>query len=122
MRNARNGRQATGKADGRLGADNQDGFLHLCNFLRAELARTEPECSNVGQLYAEAAKGASQLGTVHDLALIEERAATLFIREGERHRGRLHLEAALRAYALWGAEAKIAWLKEQYAYLLESTF
>ncbi len=98
-------------------ADNPEGFLHLRNLLRAELARTELEWLDAGQLYAEAAKGAAALGAVHDVALIEERAATLFIENGEWDRGRLHLDAAVRAYAFWGAEAKIAWLKEQYACL-----
>jgi predicted ATPase len=95
-------------------AHNPEGFGHMSDLIQAEWARVEGDRSKAAALFGKAASGASALGATHDLALVRERAADLFLEWGERERARIEFRGAVEAYSLWGANAKVSWLNERF--------
>lgn len=82
-------------------------FRHKRALVDAELARAGGADEEALKLYNEAAEGAREGGFVHHEALANELLAKLCLRMGRDEEARSSFNAAGRAYARWGASAKL---------------
>jgi predicted ATPase/signal transduction histidine kinase len=93
-------------------------FSHKHDLVRAELARLTSDPWTAEGLYERAVEGARAHCSVQDHALAEERAARFHLAHARRRIAKMHLEAALHAYARWGATAKVDALENAHRDLL----
>ena len=84
-----------------------DNWLPLHRLISAEIHAAEGRHGEARELYDEAIEAARTNGFVHHEALASERAAHYYAGRGRHELSRPYLEAAMRAYARWGASAKV---------------
>ena len=87
------------------------GFVDKQQLVEAELARMEGRDGDAMRLYEAAIAAARKYGLVHDEALAHELAAAFYSARGFAAFADLYLREAHRAYALWGATAKLRQLE-----------
>ncbi|MDI1431713.1 AAA family ATPase [Polyangium sorediatum] len=84
-----------------------DNCLPLHRLISAEIHAAEGLHGEARELYDEAIESSRTNGFVHHEALASERAAHYYASRGRHELSRPYLEAAMRAYARWGATAKV---------------
>jgi len=87
------------------------GFADKQQLVEAELARMEGRDGDAMRLYEAAIAAAREYGLVHDEALAHELAAAFYGARGFAAFADLYLREAHRAYARWGATAKLRQLE-----------
>jgi predicted ATPase/signal transduction histidine kinase len=90
-------------------------FLNKYLLVEAELARLQAREAEAVRLYDRAISQAMDSGFLHEAALGHELAARFWTDSGNPLYARTHLLEALHSYALWGAQAKVRQLEEEYA-------
>lgn len=95
-----------------------ENFAHKRDLVRAELARLRGDPWLAQSLYESAIEAAHEQGFMQDVALTEERACQFQLTHGQRRLAQLHCQAAIEAYARWGATAKVAALQRAHRDLL----
>ncbi|WP_437730421.1 trifunctional serine/threonine-protein kinase/ATP-binding protein/sensor histidine kinase [Sorangium sp. So ce1335] len=103
-------------ADIAVWADSCPGnFRHKLLLISAEHARVSGDDATAMDLYEEAMQAAHESEFLHHEALANELAARFHLARGRRKIARVYMADALHGYARWGAEAKVAQLREKYA-------
>jgi predicted ATPase len=87
-------------------------FLHKRDLIHAELCRQRTLPSTAARAYQDAVASAEASGFLHDLALVQERAAHFFAGIGEPEPAHKHALAALASYNRWQAWAKAMHIQE----------
>lgn len=87
-------------------------------FISAELACATGDNLAAMAHYDQAVEGALAGGFVQHAAMAAERAAQLFIRQGQSRPARMYLSEARNAYMRWGAEGHARRLEAQYSGLM----
>jgi len=95
-------------------ADAPDNFLHMVRLLEAERAWTVVDFRAASLAFDAARRAAAQRQRPWHRALITERAARFYLAHGVEQVGYDLLTQARRAYAAWGATAKVAQLDWAY--------
>ncbi|WP_326836018.1 AAA family ATPase [Amycolatopsis rhabdoformis] len=95
-------------------ADAPDNFLHLLRWVEAERAWAAGEVQAAELAFDAARSEVSRRARPWHRALITERAARFHLARGLDHAGRELLAQARRAYAAWGASAKVTRLDGAY--------
>jgi predicted ATPase/signal transduction histidine kinase/tRNA A-37 threonylcarbamoyl transferase component Bud32 len=107
------------KAQIAIWADNcPANFRHKHLLIAAEQARIDGADGEAMKLYEQAIQAAHDNEFPHHEALANELAAKFHLAQGRPKIARVYLADAVYGYARWGAEAKVAQLKEKYAELL----
>jgi predicted ATPase/class 3 adenylate cyclase len=88
-------------------------FSHKATLLEAMLEGVTGDAEAAATLFRQAATLAEAAGYPHDAALAHEHEARFHNRRGEKAAAREALDAALKGYQAWGAEAKVRYLSEQ---------
>jgi predicted ATPase/serine/threonine protein kinase/GAF domain-containing protein len=94
-----------------------DTFRHKSALVTAERARIEGRDGDAERLYAVAIASATREGFVQDQAIAEECLGRHYLARGQRHLAAEHLNAAVDAFARWGASAKVTLLDLELAAL-----
>jgi len=92
-------------------------FKHKEALVRAELHAHEGRPAEAAAAYEEAVTAAAAHGFRQHQALAHERAAVFFLGREEPEQARGHVERALAGYETWGAQAKVAALRESWSTL-----
>ena len=93
-------------------------FAHKDRLVRAIAEHTSGNTPGAISLLADAAEAAAASGFVQHEALAHELAAQIHDADGDQAAVRHEVEAALDAYARWGAMAKVADVRDQFPALL----
>ncbi|APR80872.1 Hypothetical protein A7982_06219 [Minicystis rosea] len=93
-------------------------FAHKRDLVAAEIARIEGDPWSAQELYERASEGARAEGLTHAEALAEDLAGRFHLARASRRYARLHLHAAVSAYARWGATAKVDAMRREHGELL----
>ncbi|WP_169791657.1 AAA family ATPase [Sandaracinus amylolyticus] len=88
-------------------------FAHKHDLVAAEAARLREQHVEATSRYEAAISGARREGFEQDEALASELAARYYRGLGQRRIASFYLEAAMDAYARWGATAKVEALEEE---------
>jgi len=94
-------------------------FEHLQYIMEADLARLAHRPYEAADLYDRAIQTARKNGFMRDEALANELAAKMFMKQGKQKQCAFYMMEALRIYQLWGADAKVSHMMEEYGYLLK---
>ncbi|MEY4582020.1 MAG: hypothetical protein RL701_6723 [Pseudomonadota bacterium] len=97
---------------------NPAAIQHKLRTLQAQLASVRGERALAQSLFAEAIALAQTSGANHEEGMACELAARHHLRLGEGGRARAYLRASHRAFARWGAVAKLRRMEEEYSGLL----
>jgi predicted ATPase/signal transduction histidine kinase len=98
-----------------------ENFRHKHLLVEAELARVEGRSLDLAlDLYEQAIEGAHREGFLQDEALARELCARCLYGRGRRATARFYVQAAVQAYAHWGATAKVEALEEEFHVILVS--
>ncbi len=89
-------------------------FLHKQLLLEGAIARAEGRVFPAMAALDEAAERARRQGFVHDAALANELAGWLMLEDDKRTPAQAYLQAARRAWILWGAPTLAASLEERF--------
>jgi signal transduction histidine kinase len=92
-------------------------FRHKHLLISAEQARVSGDETRAMDLYERAISAAHENEFPHHEALANELTAKFHLARGRMKVARVYMADAVHGYARWGAEAKIAQLKEKYAEL-----
>jgi predicted ATPase/signal transduction histidine kinase/tRNA A-37 threonylcarbamoyl transferase component Bud32 len=95
-----------------------ENFRHKYLLISAEQARVSGDEIAAMNLYEQAIQTAHESEFLHHEALSNELAAKFHLAKGRTKMARAHMRDAVYGYARWGAEAKVAQLKEKYGELL----
>jgi predicted ATPase/signal transduction histidine kinase len=96
-----------------------ENYRHRHRLVAAEVARVEGRpLDEALELYDQAIEGARAQGCLHDEALARELAGRCLRARGRRSLAGFHLQGAIRAYARWGATAKVEALEDEFGALL----
>jgi diguanylate cyclase (GGDEF)-like protein len=95
-------------------------YAHKYLLLEAEYWRLSAQPEKAEFHYDRAIGLASENGYSYDEALANELAGRYFLDKGRLKIARLYLRDALHAYGRWGAEAKVAALREKFGELLDA--
>jgi signal transduction histidine kinase len=101
-------------------ADAPDNFLHMLRLIEAERAWAVGDFRAAVLAFDAALRAAAAHRRPWHRALITERAARFHFAHGAEHAGRELLAQAREAYAVWGADAKVAQLDWAYPTLRPS--
>jgi len=93
-------------------------FAHRRDLVAAELARCRGDADAAARLYDSSIDGARIQGATHDEALAAETAAGFYLGRGSERIARLYMSDASYCYMRWGADGKVADLKQRYEALL----
>ncbi|MEM9556017.1 MAG: AAA family ATPase [Acidobacteriota bacterium] len=96
----------------------QPSFRHKLALIAAEQARIAGRSDRARDLYDEAIVLAREHGIVHEEALAHELAAAFHRAAGRPHLAHNYLRDACRAYASWGAHAKVRQLEDRFPHEL----
>ncbi|MDI1443326.1 AAA family ATPase [Polyangium sp. 6x1] len=91
-----------------------DNYLPFHRLVSAEVKVAEGRHGEARELYDEAIESARTNGLLHHEALACERAAHYYSGRGRPGLARPYLEAAMRAYARWGATTKVSDLETRH--------
>ena len=95
-----------------------ENFLHKFLIIEAELARISGNDKKVIELYNQAIKSADKNEYTQNVAIANELAAKYCFKSGKNKKGREYLKMACNSYRIWGADAKVKILEEEYPDLL----
>jgi signal transduction histidine kinase len=95
-------------------------FAHRRDLVAAEIARCRGDADAAACLYDRSIDGARAEGATHDEALAAETVAYFYLARGSERIARLYMSDASYCYMRWGADAKLADLKERHEGLLSS--
>ncbi len=95
-------------------------YLHRYQLVEAERYRNSGERIQAIEAYDLAIRCAKEQGFLVEEALANELACGFFMDWDKEIIARIYLEEAVRCYACWGADAKIAQLRSRYSRLLSS--
>ena len=101
-------------------AINTETFGHSQLVVAAELARVDGDPLRAMGLYERALEAARAHGYTQIEAIANERVARFYRRSGGSSVADAHQRAARKAYARWGAEAKVRQIDRQYPHLARS--
>ncbi len=93
-------------------------FAHRRDLVAAEIARCRGDADSAARLYDRSIDGARAEGAMHDEALAAETAAYFYLARGSERIARLYMSDASYCYMRWGADGKVADLKERHEGLL----
>ncbi len=99
-----------------------ENFRHKWLLVEAEVARLRGHPWDAARLYDEAIDGARQQRFVQDEAIAHEAAGRFYRKSGRERIALLYLSSAARAYASWGATAKVRALEEELPALTEGGY
>ncbi|WP_437954641.1 AAA family ATPase [Sorangium sp. So ce119] len=94
-----------------------ENFRHKLLLVSAERARVSGDDAAAMDLYDKAIEAAHEGEFLHHEALANELAARFHLARGRKKIARAYMADALHGYARWGAEAKVAQLKDRVAEL-----
>ncbi|MDJ0837335.1 MAG: AAA family ATPase [Acidobacteriota bacterium] len=94
-------------------------FLCCLKLMEAETARLKDRLGEAPACYNQAVEAARENDYPYLEALVHEHAAAFYLNWGDHKGAAGHLEDALRCYRIWGAEAKVTWMRQHYAHLLQ---
>jgi len=97
-----------------------DNFLHFDLLVRAEMANIDGREEAAIQHYEDALQAARTNRGAHYEAITAECAARFLIAQGHDQKAAERIDEARRAYARWGATAKVCVLEREYARYLAS--
>ncbi|HRI69025.1 MAG TPA: AAA family ATPase [Polyangium sp.] len=95
----------------------REGFGHLAELLKAELARVEGRTQAAADHYENASQLAREQGFLQYEAYAEEQAARYWWARKNDGVARSYMQRAYRAYQIWGATLKIAALEREFPWL-----
>lgn len=95
--------------------------LHRWHFIEAERYRVLGEDALAIANYDRAAELAKEHNYIHEQALIHERTALFYLKQGKEILARAYLQEARYYYLKWGATAKVNMLEARYASLFRQT-
>jgi histidine kinase len=95
-----------------------ENFRHKHLLISAEQARVSGDEIKAMALYEQAIQAAHDHEFLHHEALANELCARFHLSNGRAKIARIYMADAVYGYARWGAEAKVAQLREKYAELL----
>lgn len=93
-------------------------FAHRRDLVAAEVARCRGDADAAARLYDLGIDGARAEGATHDEALAAETAAYFYLARGSERIARLYMRDAAYCYMRWGADGKVADLRERHERLL----
>ncbi|MFH1137070.1 MAG: AAA family ATPase [Pseudomonadota bacterium] len=93
-------------------------YRHKFLLVEAERAGVARRHGEARELYDEAISEAHANGFQNEAALAEELAGNYYSARGKEQQAAMHLRNALLAYELWGAGAKVAFLKAKHSGLV----
>ncbi|MCA9704618.1 MAG: AAA family ATPase [Myxococcales bacterium] len=93
-------------------------FARRRDLVAAELARCRGDADAAARLYDASIDAARAEGALHDEALAAETAARFYLGRGAQRIARLYMKDACYCYMRWGADEKVAALREQHPSLL----
>lgn len=93
-------------------------FAHRRDLVAAEVARCRGDVDGAAHLYERSIDGARTQGATHDEAVAAEAAARFYLARGLERIARLYMSDACYCYMRWGADGKVADLRERYEDLL----
>lgn len=96
----------------------ESNFLHKYTLVEAEVARVLQKDDLAPGLYETAITLADREGFIHEHAIALELAGEYNLEKGYAKIARYYLQDSLYSYKRWGAEAKIAKMREKYKTLL----
>jgi PAS domain S-box-containing protein len=85
----------------------------------AEIARIEGRFLDAEHLFERAIRTSREGGFTHNQAIANERAADFYSKRGLETIARAYLQAAHSCYSRWGAQGKVAHLRESHPWLRE---
>jgi predicted ATPase/signal transduction histidine kinase len=91
-----------------------ENYRHKHVLVRAELARLRDQPQEAGALYDQAIDASRREGFLQDEALANELAGRFYRAIDRKRIAALYMNAAVRAYARWGATAKADALEEEF--------
>ncbi|MGF1490756.1 MAG: AAA family ATPase [Prochloraceae cyanobacterium] len=94
-------------------------FQHKYDLIEAEKARVCGQNWQAQELYEKAIQGAKQQEYIQEEALAYELAAEFYLSLGREEIAKLYLKNAYHCYNLWGANAKIRALENEYRELFK---
>ena len=97
-----------------------ENFLHKFWLVEAELARIKGETWQAHEYYDQAIAAATEQAFIQEEALAHELAAKFWLGHHKPKFAQDYLQTARYAYRLWGADAKVRQLEQQYAILLDT--
>ncbi|MBA3534772.1 MAG: AAA family ATPase [Ardenticatenales bacterium] len=92
--------------------------LHKYELVEAERARLRGDHAQVITHYQRAIELAHETDYPQEEALANERAGSYYLERGMVHVAEGYLRDARQGYVVWGANAKVRWMEQQYATLL----
>ncbi|WP_242051545.1 ATP-binding sensor histidine kinase [Nostoc sp. FACHB-280] len=93
-------------------------YLHKFHLVEAEIHRVLGKHYEAIEYYDRAISQAQAHGYIQEEALANELTAKFYLNWGKVTLAQVYMEQAYHCYALWGAEAKITHLEQQYPQLL----
>jgi signal transduction histidine kinase len=112
-------RLESNQAQMRVWADNcEANFRHKYLLVAAEMARISGQKHETVQLYNQAIRSAREFDFIQNEALANELAARFWLSDDMRQYAIAHLTEALYGFQLWGANRKVALLKQEFSGLM----